>query len=144
MEKPDTYIAKLLQLHGLNATAPRISVISLLLREKRWFDLPEIQKHVNAGRITVYRILNVLLDKEIIRKIVDVHNKVFYCFNDQNPFFISTSSRKKEAIYFRCSNCNEIFVLKRSHIDIHLPKNFTKTGTNLFITGYCNHCAGTA
>ena len=144
METQVNDIARLLQLHGLNATKPRISVISLLSREKRWLDPSEIQQYAHVSRITLYRILNVLLSKKVITRIIDVHNKVFYCFNEQNPFLISTTKRKSEAIYFRCMHCNKIYSLKRSHIDIQLPKNFTKTGTNLFITGYCNRCASFA
>jgi len=142
MEVSKNDIVKLLQSNDMSKTSARISLIFLLVQANSWLSLQDISKQMKQSRTTIYRALNILCEKAILKKLVDTDNKVFFHFNEQVHLSIPSTIEKKELVYFRCIYCDTINVLQHTHIDIKLPKGFIKTGTNFIISGYCANCSG--
>jgi Fur family ferric uptake transcriptional regulator len=140
MENSKHDIDELLQLNGLSRTSARAAILTIILETDQWLTLQDILKQSGVGRITVYRALNILCEKGIVKKLVDFHNKVFFHFNYQHQLIPSKKSDKKESVYFRCTNCHRIILLEDAHVNIRLPEGFVKTGVNFFVSGYCSNC----
>ncbi len=141
MEISKNDIVKLLRLNDMSKTSARISLIFLLIQANSWLSLQDISKQMKQSRTTIYRALNILCEKAIVKKLVDTDNKVFFHFNEQPHLLIPSAIEKKELVYFRCINCNSIILLQNAYVDFKLPQGFIKTGDNFLVSGYCSHCS---
>jgi Fe2+ or Zn2+ uptake regulation protein len=69
MEISKNDIVKLLRLNSMSKTPSRVSLIFLLAKANSWLSLQDVSKQMKQSRTTIYRALNILCEKAIVKKI---------------------------------------------------------------------------
>lgn len=102
----------------------------------------EIVKRMNYrhDRVTIYRILCMFCQKELLYKLVDLQSNTYYRFNALMTKEDLAKHRRDE-VFFKCIDCGEITFIETPIPEYLLPKGFVKTATNFLISGYCRACA---
>lgn len=89
---------------------------------------------LKCDRVTVYRILNKLVEKKLAHRITGIDRTIKY-----------SSCRKCSAVHqhlhFRCEHCHSIIHLEQKEPSFRLPKNYTIKEINFTITGICKNCS---
>ncbi len=135
-------VIHLLKENAINRTAARIEVMQVMMSSEKMLSLSEILKRINYtyDRVTVYRILCMFCEKELLYKLVDLQNNAYYRFNalfERDDFIRS----HKDEVFFKCIHCGKITFIETPLPEYHLPQGFVKTATNFLIAGYCKHCS---
>ncbi len=140
------HIVQLFKKNAINVTDARVRITAIIYNAGKWISLAAILRAVNNefDRTTVYRVLCMLCDNGFLNKLVDIEKISYYMFSDAG----AGSDKKQvqdqhEHTYFKCMSCGSISPLPAHDTIIHLPEGFTKTSSNLLISGYCDHCAPT-
>ncbi|MCF8231587.1 MAG: transcriptional repressor [Bacteroidales bacterium] len=130
--------ADILKNYNLNKTHCRVLVLEHLMKNRRALSQAEIEKSLRplCNRSTIYRILNILSEKNIIQLIViDEVNKYFY---DDNPM---SDKGLYETVYFQCVKCNQVIPAgQMSKKAFQLSEGFMNLRYNFVIQGICNKC----
>lgn len=124
---------------NLKSTPVRISIMQLLEKTKRPIDALMIleylkNKNIAADPATVFRILNVLTDKQLVRKI--------QFFEGKNRY---EASSKGDHHHLVCLECNKIedvedkFMMNWEN-EIKNKKGFLVRNHNLEFFGFCPNC----
>ncbi len=138
------YCIDILKMNSLGITAARIAIIQFFLENDQPFiELNKILKMTPdfINRTTLYRTLIAFCAADLLYKIVDSRNKIFYGVGDQLKIHTKISQlTNKNNYHFQCSTCCKIFCLPLKAPNISLPDGFTKTDSNFLLTGKCNKC----
>jgi len=138
------HIVHLLKERSISITDARVRITAIIYTADKWISLADILHTVNNefDRATVYRVLCLLHENGFLYKLVDMGKISYYMFNKTgNVEQVAQKERPLEHTWFKCLNCGRISVLPGDDIAVHLPEGFTKTASNLLISGYCNNCA---
>jgi Fur family transcriptional regulator, ferric uptake regulator len=138
------YFVDILKMNSLGITMARIAIIQFFVENDCAFiELNKILKMTPdfINRTTLYRTLMAFCAANLLYKIVDTRNKVFYGIGDKLKIHTRiTQLTNKHNYHFQCSTCHKIFCLPLRAPNISLPEGFTKTNTNFLLTGKCNKC----
>lgn len=130
-------VKEILSYKGLKNTRHRADILQILQNSQQplsadhiFLKLQERKKTINLS--TVYRILNVLTEKEIL-----IRTKF------QDKFFYEINSRE-HTHKFICSRCKKMFNIKGCPLEVY-EKNikylgFEVTGHRLELYGFCRTC----
>jgi Fur family ferric uptake transcriptional regulator len=136
---PDSATAALRAL-GAKLTTPRRVVLHVLqvapapLTHRQVLDAASGM--ACADRVTVYRVLDWLVNAGLAHKAAD-SDGVFRFSADRAP---GTHDRH---VHFRCTGCGSVFCLKDAPPQApRLPKGFRLASFSLDISGQCAQCAG--
>ncbi len=128
MQRNDTYNTKQKEL-----------ILEIIKKQKKEFTVKDIYNEAKnkTGLTTVYRLIDKLVEENIITKTIEKDNKTKYQYLEkcsQNNHF-----------YLKCRNCKTL-----EHVDCdcikelsnHILKNhsFTPDNENLIINGLCEKC----
>ena len=114
-------------------------ILNLLKSQKREFTIMEIYEKTNrkVGLSTIYRLVDKLVDDNIISKNISKNNKAYYQY-------LSTCS-KDNHFYLKCKSCGLVI-----HIDcdciqdlfFHISSNhdFMIDKKQIIINGLCKDC----
>ena len=141
MDPNKNSIIHLLKGNSINTTAPRIEVMRVMMQSETMLSLSAIVRQMNYSYnlVTVYRVLSIFCEKELIYKLVDLQNNAYYRFNEtigKNDF----TGHGRDEVFFKCIDCGKITFIETPLPEYHLPKGFVKTATNFLISGYCRQC----
>jgi Fur family ferric uptake transcriptional regulator len=97
----------------------------------------EIHKSLNGlcDRVTIYRVLDRLLEEGVIHKIVNVDGVVKYA--------VCRSCSEKHShnhIHFSCQKCKSVTCLEDVEPSYKLPKNYKVSEMNFTLSGLCPQC----
>lgn len=99
----------------------------------------EIQESLEnkCNRVTVYRILDKLIEKGDIHKMIDTDgvSKFALCTSCQ------THNHSHEHIHFSCTKCLVVSCLEEADLSFKLPKSYQVLTTNFTISGICPKCS---
>lgn len=131
-------VEDILQQHELKNTSCRKYIVSELLTRNVALSENEIKEPFPNlfDRVTFYRTLKTLEDKNVIHKIVLNDNSVKYA--------LTHSHKKGENLHshFHCEKCDSVMCLHgKTVFDIELPPNFIKNEIFVVIEGMCDVCA---
>jgi Fur family ferric uptake transcriptional regulator len=142
MDPDKNSIIHLLREKSINRTAARIEVLRVMMQSRNMQSLTAIVRMMNDSynRVTVYRVLCMLCEKELIYKLVDLQNNAYYRFNEtigKNDF----TRQGRDEVFFKCNRCGKITFIETPLPEYALPQGFVKTATNFLVSGYCRQCA---
>lgn len=133
----NTDFTKLLSKHDLKTTQARISLLELVEKAKKPVDsqflIDTLQKTFKVDKVTIFRILNILTEHGILRKLEFGEGKARYELNNEDHHhLICQDCGKIEDI----SDCN-IGALEK---EIKTKKNFLVKLHTLEFYGLCADC----
>lgn len=121
--------------HGVRPLNHRVAVYRYLLEHPTHPTADDIygdlKKHMaSISRTTVYNVLNLLCDHEVVRRIAIEKNEMRY---DANTV---------DHIHFKCSGCEQVFDLHSvSFPAVPVPEGFVVEDVQINITGRCPACS---
>jgi len=130
-------IKELIRATGARVTAPRITVLSLLLSQDQSLTHQEIQDLLadNAlDSVTLYRVLDWLVDHELAHRIASA-DQVW-------RFHGGSGQHGHEHAHFQCTGCDTVTCIAdvRMPRTPKLPAGFHSTETEYMIKGTCPNC----
>lgn len=137
MESQIDYILKRNQ---LSVTGSRKKILELFLHSQGALAHGDIEKKTGEkfDRVTIYRTLQVFLEKGIIHTIPTSDNAVRYALCKDN---CSGGHHHDNHVHFVCSICGNTTCLEDVSIPkVQLPKGFLPTEFQMIITGLCKEC----
>jgi Fur family ferric uptake transcriptional regulator len=97
----------------------------------------EIQKLLEGlcDRVTIYRVLERLIDEDVIHKIINVDGVVKYagCHS-------CSTTHNHNHIHFSCQKCKSVTCLDNVEPTFKLPKNYKVSEMNFTLSGLCPQC----
>lgn len=90
-----------------------------------------------CDRVTIYRVLDRLLNEGLVHKVVDFDGVVKYaaCHNCE-----VTKKHQHNHIHFSCEKCKKVTCLDAILPEFKLPKDYKVNSVNFTVSGYCPNC----
>lgn len=137
-----TFAILIIKMKTTRNTVARSAILELINDSNVALSQPAIQHKLNGlcDRVTIYRVLDRLLDDGLIHKIVNVNGVVNYaacssCNHDHE--------HDHEHIHFSCRICGELTCLDQVIPSFALPNGFRAEETFFTISGICGNCQDT-
>lgn len=133
-------ITGLLKRNDLSVTGSRRKILQLFLEKAGALAHGDIEKKAGEkfDRVTVYRTLQVFVEKGIIHTIPTADNSVRYALCKEN---CSAGHHHDHHIHFRCQHCQNTFCLDDVVTpDIKLPKGYSARQVEVVVEGICKEC----
>jgi Fur family ferric uptake transcriptional regulator len=137
----------------LKSTSSRLEVLDVLLNSQNPLTHQEILKTlpVNFDRVTLYRVLDWLLENQLIHKVAASDRSWRFQFNHGFKRIQETESKKAikystaphhSHAHFQCSSCGKVFCLENVYPKLtnNIPSDFLVNSIELNITGTCLSC----
>lgn len=119
-------------------SATKTKIQELIVSSSVALSHSDIQKTLKGlcDRVTIYRILNRLLEEGVIHKIVDVDGVVKYA-----ACHSCSSNHNHKHIHFSCQKCKSVTCLEDVEPSFKLPKNYMVSEMNFTLSGLCPQCS---
>lgn len=136
----NTQIDEILKTNNLSVTGSRKKILSLFLNSQGALAHADIER--NAGekfdRVTVYRTLQVFVDKGIIHTIPTPDNSIKYALCKDE---CSEGHHHDHHIHFQCKECGNTYCLDEvATPEVKLPKGYAPEQIEVVISGICKNC----
>jgi Fur family ferric uptake transcriptional regulator len=133
-------VDEILKRNMLSVTASRKKILELFLSNTGALSHGDIEKKAGErfDRVTVYRTLQVFLEKGIIHNIPTAYNSILYalCKDD-----CKEGQHRDNHVHFICNDCGNTVCLDNVAIpSVKLPKDFTSTQIDVVVSGVCKEC----
>jgi Fur family transcriptional regulator, ferric uptake regulator len=125
------------QMKNTRNTAARTAILELVQQSDVALSQPAVQHALNGlcDRVTIYRVLDRLVEEGLIHKIVNVNGVVNYAACNT-----CTHQHTHQHVHFSCRICNELTCLNQVIPTFELPSGFIQEETFFTISGVCNNC----
>jgi Fur family transcriptional regulator, ferric uptake regulator len=136
----DTRIDHILKRNQLSVTGSRKKILELFLDSRGALAHADIEKKTGEkfDRVTVYRTLQVFLEKGIIHNIPTSDNSIRYalCHND-----CSGGHHHDNHVHFVCGQCGNTSCLDDVTVpSVKLPEGFAPRDYQMVVSGVCKEC----
>lgn len=130
----------LLKKNQLSITDSRQKILELFLQSKGALEHADIEKKTREGvdRVTIYRTLQLFVEKGLIHLIPTTDNTIKYalCKDD-----CSAGRHYDNHVHFICNNCSKTICLDDVIIpSVKLPKKFSPITAEMIVMGICGDC----
>lgn len=100
---------------------------------------PEIQQALNdvCDRVTIYRVLDRLVDEGAVHRIVNVDGVIKYAECHQ----CETQHHHHDHVHFSCEKCKAVTCLEDVEPTFKLPKQYQVKEVNFTLSGLCPNCS---
>lgn len=137
----DAQIDSILKRNQLSVTGSRKRILELFLDSKGALAHGDIEKKTGEkfDRVTVYRTLQVFLEKGIIHNIPTADNSIRYalCKND-----CTEGHHHDNHVHFVCNNCGDTTCLADVLVpSVKLPIGFVPDDYQMVVRGTCKACS---
>jgi Fur family ferric uptake transcriptional regulator len=136
----DSQIDYILKRNQLSVTGSRKKILELFLASKGALAHGDIEKRTGEkfDRVTVYRTLQVFLEKGIIHNIPTADNSVRYALCHNN---CSEGHHHDNHVHFVCNICGNTTCLSDVTIpSVKLPSGFRPEEYQMVVNGVCKDC----
>lgn len=135
-------IQNILKKNLLSITGSRVKILELFLAQNGALAHGDIEKRTGEkfDRVTVYRTLQVFLNKGIIHSIPTADNSVLYalCKDD-----CAEGHHHDNHVHFLCDNCGSTICMDEVTVpEIKLPNGYEMRQVEMVVSGRCRECAG--
>ena len=135
-----TNLSNFLKQYDLSNTDSRRAILELFLASSSALSHFDIEKNTNDrfDRVTVYRTLQVFIEKGIIHTIPTADNTVIYalCKDECSP-----GLHQHNHIHFICEVCEKTTCIDETSIPfIPLPEGYASKQVNVVVNGTCKAC----
>lgn len=138
-----TAVEPLIRAKGARVTSARVHVLRLLQSSRGALSHSDIADLLSENmlpqmdRVTLYRVLDWLVDVGLAHKAVNTHG--IFCFSAAQP-----NIEHKQHAHFRCNDCGRVICLDMPPpFPPKLPTGFRLASVELDISGECSDCAST-
>ena len=134
-----TLILKILEEHGIKATANRILIATALSDAGRPLSLMELEERIETiDKSGIFRCLNTFKEHHLVHSIEDVEGTRYeLCLSHDSDHDEDTH------VHFYCERCHRTFCLDNIHIPpVELPKGYDSRTSNYLVKGVCPECSG--
>jgi Fur family transcriptional regulator, ferric uptake regulator len=133
-------VSDILKRNQLSVTSSRKKILELFLANPGALSHGDIEKKAGEkfDRVTVYRTLQVFLEKGVIHSIPTADNSTRYglCKND-----CTGGHHRDNHVHFICNDCGNTICLENVAIPaVKLPNGFTPTQVEVVVSGVCKSC----
>ncbi|MBC6492870.1 Fur family transcriptional regulator [Flavihumibacter stibioxidans] len=134
-------IQNILKKNLLSITGSRVKILELFLAQNGALAHGDIEKRTGEkfDRVTVYRTLQVFLNKGIIHSIPTADNSVLYalCKDD-----CAEGHHHDNHVHFVCDNCGNTVCMDEVTVPlIKLPNGYEMRQVEMVVSGRCKVCA---
>ena len=134
-----TLILKILEEHGIKATANRILIATALSDAGRPLSMMELEERIETiDKSGIFRCLNTFKEHHLVHSIEDVEGTRYeLCLSHDSDHDEDTH------VHFYCERCHRTFCLDNIHIPpVVLPKGYDSRTSNYLVKGICPECSG--
>jgi Fur family ferric uptake transcriptional regulator len=119
-------------------TKAKTKIKELIISSYTALSQSEIQNSLQGlcDRVTIYRVLERLLDEDIIHKIVNTDGVIKFASCKS-----CTSEHNHNHIHFSCQKCKSVTCLEDVEPTYNLPKNYKVSEMNFTLSGLCPQCS---
>lgn len=131
----------LLKRSNLSITDSRVKILELFVNRQGALNHSTIEKNISSGmdRVTIYRTLQVFVDKGIIHTIPTNDNSISYALCRENT--CTAGHHHDNHVHFICTVCDITTCLDHITIPaVKLPPGFASQQFEMIISGVCNRC----
>ena len=121
-------LEELLKKKNLKVTKQRVSVLESIIKLEESATIHNIENNVDMDKSTVYRIINILIDNDIIKKDIN--------YNSIDYFRLKNNHKH----YIKCVKCKKIKNLDSCPFDDINIGDFEIINHSLEIEGICKEC----
>ncbi|MBS1597104.1 MAG: transcriptional repressor [Bacteroidetes bacterium] len=124
----------------LSITDSRKKILSLFLHGTGALSHNDIEKKVGErfDRVTIYRTLQIFLEKGIVHSIPTADNSIQYalCRNE-----CGSGHHHDNHVHFVCKHCGNTVCLEDVTVPaVKLPKGFSSSQVEMIVSGICKDC----
>ena len=133
-------VDQILKSNNLSVTDTRKKILGLFIGKEGALAHADIEKGAGEkfDRVTVYRTLQVFVDKGIIHTIPTPDNSIKYALCKDE---CTEGHHHDHHIHFQCKECGNTYCLDEvSTPDIKLPKGYSPEQIEVVISGVCKNC----
>ena len=131
---------EILRQHQLSVTNGRRKILDLFLRHEGALSHGDIEKKVEGkfDRVTVYRTLQVFLEKGLIHTIPSSDNAIRYALCREQ---CREGQHRDDHVHFVCRICGNTICLEEVSVPaIRLPRGYLATQVEMVVSGTCRSC----
>jgi Fur family ferric uptake transcriptional regulator len=136
--KRNTVALKFEKMKTARNTTAKTEIQELIASSSVALSHSEIQRSLEGlcDRVTIYRVLERLLEEGFIHKIVNVDGVVKYagCHS-------CSAKHSHNHIHFSCQKCKSVTCLDDVEPSFKLPKNYKVSEMNFTLSGLCPQCS---
>ena len=136
--KRNTVALKFEKMKTARNTTAKTEIQELIASSSVALSHSEIQKSLEGlcDRVTIYRVLERLMEEGVIHKIVNVDGVVKYagCHS-------CSVKHSHNHIHFSCQKCKAVTCLDDVEPSFKLPKNYKVSEINFTLSGLCPQCS---
>ena len=123
--------------HARN-TAAKTAILELISHSEMALSHSEIQSSLDGlcDRVTIYRVLDRLLEEELIHKVVNIDGGVKYA-----SCHSCTTVHNHNHIHFSCQQCKSVTCIEDVQPSFKLPKKYKISEVNFMVSGLCPQCS---
>ena len=133
-------LERIFKKNGLSVTDGRKKILDLFLNSPEALTHADIEKKTGESfdRVTVYRTLQIFVDKGIIHNIPTTDNSILYALCKDN---CEEGHHHDNHVHFICEKCNKTICLDDVIVpEVKLPKGFKPNHTEMVVNGICDDC----
>lgn len=130
----------ILKKNQLSVTGSRVRILELFLEQEGALAHGDIEKRTGErfDRVTVYRTLQVFLNKGIIHSIPTSDNSVLYALCKDE---CEEGHHHDDHVHFVCDACGNTICLDGVTVpSIRLPKGYQLKQVQVLVNGKCKNC----
>ena len=133
-------IDDILKKNHLSITGGRRRILELFLLQEGALSHSDIEKKAGEkfDRVTVYRTLQVFLEKGLIHSIPTADNSIRYalCKDD-----CAGGQHRDDHVHFICNACGNTTCLEDVNVpEIRLPRGYVAEQVEMLVSGVCKNC----
>lgn len=135
-----TDINDILKKNQLSVTDSRKSILDLFIHSNGALEHADIEKQTGEkfDRVTVYRTLQVFMEKGIIHTIPTSDNSIRYALCKEN---CAGGHHHDNHVHFVCTVCGQTTCLDSVIVpEVRLPIGFKPLEKQMIVTGVCEGC----
>ena len=119
-------------------TTAKTEILELLEKTSMALSHKEIQVELDGlcNRVTIYRVLERLLEEGFVHRIVNTDGVVKYarCHSCKHQH------HQHNHLHFSCTQCQEVTCLQQVQPSYQLPPNYLAQEVHFTISGICPNC----
>jgi Fur family ferric uptake transcriptional regulator len=133
-------IDDILKRNQLSVTSGRRKILELFLHHEGALSHSDIERKAGEkfDRVTVYRTLQIFLEKGLIHNIPTADNSIRYALCKDN---CSGGHHQDDHVHFICNACGNTVCLEEVNVPaIKLPRGFIAEQVEMLVSGVCKSC----
>ncbi len=144
---PNSESSKILKSRQLKATHGRIAVLDSFLTENTALSHADLElklKETDVNRVTIYRILDCFVEKNILHKVSSEQANQLFALNKHQDSIDNQVSTHKHA-HFICDKCEKIecFDLPTNVTEqqVYTKIGYAISSIDITVHGFCKNCS---